>query len=198
MTLDTTDGRRARALENRRRATRAMLDLIRTSSDLPTAEAVADRAGLSRRTVFRLFEDLDAMRRAAADMLFAEVLERFPPPLTSGHQDRDVEALVSHRVSVYEHVMPVRRMAERLKWTVPGVRQDQARGRELERMHLASFLAPHLPADEHARREILDALQVATAWGAWATLRDDLGLGKDRAKAVMLRMVRGLVRKKGR
>ena len=53
----------------------------REEGNVPSAEEVAIRAGLSRRTVFRLFEDMESLHIAACDHQRAEVLARFPAPL---------------------------------------------------------------------------------------------------------------------
>jgi len=50
-----------------------------------------------------------------------------------------------------------------------------------------------LPAGE--RREVLQALNVATAWTAWETLRAHNGLSESEARKVMARMVRALLQK---
>jgi AcrR family transcriptional regulator len=50
-----TDGRRKRADANRRRIALAMLELVRAGETKPSADQVAEAAGVGRRTVFRLF-----------------------------------------------------------------------------------------------------------------------------------------------
>ncbi|WP_158595822.1 hypothetical protein [Oleomonas cavernae] len=67
------DGRRQRAVDNRRRIVEAMLALVRAGDVAPGAEAVAAKAGVGLRTVFRLFEDMDSLYREIHSILYAEL-----------------------------------------------------------------------------------------------------------------------------
>ena len=187
------DGRRRRASENREKTAKAMFELIRETGEVPTAKEVADRAKLSRRTVFRLFEDLEDVQRAAMEMQRAEVMERFPPPIGGATRDARIDALVDHRAGLYEFIMPLRRVAERLKHRNTLIQQSQATSRVLSRAHLQGLFAKDLPADEASREQVVDALLMATAWSAWAHLRDDHGFGVERSRAAMRRTVASLL-----
>jgi TetR/AcrR family transcriptional regulator of autoinduction and epiphytic fitness len=186
------DGRRRRAAENREKTARAMFDLIRETGEVPTAKEVADRAKLSRRTVFRLFDDLEDVQRAAMEMQRAEVMARFPAPTGGGSLDGKIDALVQHRSALYEYIMPLRRVAERLKHRNRLVRESQATNRKLARAHLEGLFAADLPSGAE-REAVVDALLVATAWSAWAHLRDDHGLDRERSKAAMRTAVAALL-----
>ncbi|MBP6689360.1 MAG: hypothetical protein KA153_05180, partial [Hyphomonadaceae bacterium] len=48
------DGRRQRSDASRRKIAQAMLELLREGEPDPSADLVAERAGVGRRTVFRL------------------------------------------------------------------------------------------------------------------------------------------------
>lgn len=187
------DGRRRRASENRAKTARAMFDLITETGEVPTAKEVADRAKLSRRTVFRLFEDLEDVQRAAMEMQRAEVMARFPAPTGGGSLSERIDALVEHRSALYEFIMPLRRVAERLKHRNRLIRQSQAKNRVLARAHLEGLFAEDLPAAKAEREPLVDAVLVATAWSAWAHLRDDHGFDVARSKAAMRRAVAALL-----
>ncbi len=188
------DGRRARAEDSRRRATGAMLELIRETGEVPTADAIAERAGLSRRTVFRLFEDLDDLRRSAVARQREEVWRRFPPPAPSGERDADVEALVAHRAAVYEFIAPVRRVADRLEPQAVFL-DARALARQAHRLHVELMIGPYLPIGAVDRRDHLDAAAVATSWQAWRALRDELGHDAAHAERVTRVSVLALLRR---
>ncbi|MBO6933974.1 MAG: hypothetical protein JJ863_03340 [Deltaproteobacteria bacterium] len=188
---EVEDGRRRRAADNREKTAKAMFDLIRETGEVPTAKEVADRAKLSRRTVFRLFEDIEDVQRAAMEMQRTEVMQRFPAPTGGPTRDARIDALVEHRTAIYEFIMPLRRVAERLKHRNALVRESQAKNRTLARMHLQGLFAKDLPDGE--REVVLDALLAATSWSAWAHLRDDHGFDVERSKAAMRRTVAALL-----
>ena len=169
-----------------------MLDLIRETGEVPTAKEVADRAELSRRTVFRLFDDLEDVQRVAMEMQRAEVMQRFPAPTGGGALEARIDALVDHRSAVYEYIMPLRRVAERLKHRNTLIRESQAKNRMLARAHLQGLFAKDLPTGDE-REPVVDGLLAATAWSAWAHLRDDHDLDVERCKAAMRRTVAALL-----
>ena len=183
------DGRHRRAEENRAKTAKAMFELIRETGEVPTAQEVALRANLSRRTVFRLFEDLEDVQRAAMEMQRAEVMRRFPAPRGADSVDARIDALVDHRSALYEYIMPLRRVAERLKHRNRLIRESQAKNRLLARAHLQALFADDLPTDAVERETLLDALLIATAWSAWAHLRCDHDFSVERSKAAMRRLV---------
>ena len=57
------DGRRLRSIDSRARIVKAMLALIEEGDMAPGAEAVAARAEVGLRTVFRHFKDMESLYR---------------------------------------------------------------------------------------------------------------------------------------
>jgi AcrR family transcriptional regulator len=62
---DRPDGRHARFERNKTEVVRALLSLIRERGVVPTVEVIARRAHVSRRSVFRFFDDRESLLRAA-------------------------------------------------------------------------------------------------------------------------------------
>ena len=60
-----TDGRNQRRDRNRDAVVTALLELYREGQLGPSAEEIAARAGISVRSLFRYFDDVDALVRAA-------------------------------------------------------------------------------------------------------------------------------------
>ena len=61
------DGRAARALRTRNRVVDALLDLVDEGDLRPSAADVARRAGVSLRSVFQHFDDLETLFRVAGE-----------------------------------------------------------------------------------------------------------------------------------
>jgi len=57
---DDQDGRR-RSAASKLKIVEAMPDIVRTGETSPSADQVAERAGVGRRAVFRLFNDMDSI-----------------------------------------------------------------------------------------------------------------------------------------
>jgi AcrR family transcriptional regulator len=184
---EQTDGRHLRAERNRDAVVIAMVNLIRETGDVPTPEVVAERAGVSRRTVFRLFDDLEGLRAAVTNHVRQQVITRFPFPLPGGEGFHErVEILVEHRAKVYEFIAPHRRLAESLRRSRPAVAAGLEVGRKALRGHLEVLLGDHI--DPHDK-ERLHALELVTSWPTWRALREDQHCSVVMAKRILRDLV---------
>lgn len=106
------DGRRARRGRNREAVVDALLELFRAGDLNPSVAEVAERSGVSLRSVFRYFDDLDEMGRIAIQRHLDSVGHLFDlPNIGEGPRDDRIDALVTQRVTLYERVAPVMRAA---------------------------------------------------------------------------------------
>ncbi|HVT64836.1 MAG TPA: TetR/AcrR family transcriptional regulator [Mycobacteriales bacterium] len=106
------DGRRARRGRNREAVVDALLELFRGGDLNPSVAAVAERSGVSLRSVFRYFDDLDEMGRIAIQRHLDSVGHLFDVPnIGEGSRAERIDVLVSQRVALYERVAPVMRAA---------------------------------------------------------------------------------------
>lgn len=121
--LDTpTDGRTQRRTRNREAVIGALLELMREGHLEPHVAAIADRAGVSHRSVFRYFDDLSDLVRAAIDR---EVRDALPlavlPDIGQGPLERRVESFVDARLRIYERTYQVGRIARLRAATIPAL-----------------------------------------------------------------------------
>ncbi|MEO8601754.1 MAG: TetR/AcrR family transcriptional regulator [bacterium] len=183
-----TDRRLARSAATRTAVVEAMLGLIEAGDLRPTAPRIAARAGVSLRSVFQHFADLDALFAAAADRQTA----RFTPLLralpVSGSLAQRVAAAAAQRAAVYEAVMPVRRAALLMEPFSSEIASRLNGFRGLMRRELARVFAAELAACNAAeRRELLAALASAGGFSAWFALRRHQGLGVVASRRVLAR-----------
>ena len=184
---EQADGRHQRAEKNREAIVIAMVDLIRETGEVPTPEVIAERAGVSRRTVFRLFDDLEGLRTAVANHMRQQVVTRFPFPMPGGEGFHEkVAALVDHRAKVYEFITPIRRLADSQQRSQPAVAANLAEGRKGFRMHLEWLLAEHIEPHD---KERWHALELVTSWPTWRALREDQHCSVGMAKRILLDLV---------
>ncbi|MET8968420.1 TetR/AcrR family transcriptional regulator [Streptomyces hydrogenans] len=173
----------------------ALLQLIAESGREPTRKAIAERAGVSERTVFVHFADREALHVAAArrqtERWRAEA-EPVPPELAT---DRKVTALLAQRGRMYEVMSPIRRFGLGLEPDSPGLAEVMAAGDAWFRADLAEVFAPELGRDRDALSPggLLDALEAASSWAAWDHLRTRRGLDGPAARAALERTLRALL-----
>jgi len=186
------DGRAARALRTRNRVVDALLDLIDEGDLRPPAAGVARRAGVSLRSVYQHFDDLETLFRVAGErhrQRFAhlEPLLELPAELRPR-----VAAFVAQRARWMEAVSPMARAAAVQAPFSEGIAARQTAARARHRDALATAFAPEVARAQHPER-LLHALEAAAGWSTWESLRTGTGLPAAEAARVVELMLLGLL-----
>lgn len=186
----TLDGRVRRGVRSRQAIVDALLDLIGRGELQPTAQQVADRAGVGIRSVFRHFSEMETLYQAMDARLEAELRPLLAAGSRTGRWAERVRSLMQQRATFFERITPYKRSANLLRW----------RSRFLQDRHqrllqgLRADLLQWLPELSHAPAEVLEAIDLVTGFEAWERLRVDRRLGQKPAAAVVERAVLALAR----
>jgi AcrR family transcriptional regulator len=186
------DGRVMRRQRSYDSAVDAILDLLSEGEPRPTAQQVAERSGLSIRSIFRLFEDVESLHAVAISRQVARVLPLIDELPETGSREERASGLVESRARFYEAVAPVRRFAVSLRASSPLIAEALDRSDRFFRGQLEKAFAAQL-----ADREALEALDAATSWEMWDRLRSAQRLGQPSAKRVLRQLVLGLLESEG-
>lgn len=189
------DRRLARSAATRTAVVDALLSLLGEGDLRPPAPRIAARAGVSLRSVFQHFADLEALFAAAADRQTARI-RRLGRRLTAdGPLDGRVAALVAQRARILEAIAPVRRAALLMEPFSADIASRLVQSRALGRAELVRVFAPELAAWRGAERaDVLAALAAASSFSAWEALRAHERLSVDRAQRGMARTLRAVLR----
>jgi AcrR family transcriptional regulator len=187
--LVTLDGRRKRSDANRRRIAEAMLDLVSKGETAPSAEAVAEHAGVGRRTVFRLFNDMDGVYRELHAIMVTRLQPMFLAPFTGRTWRERLDEVIERRARMYEEMLPIKSVADAHRFRSNFL---QAEHKKLTRLQRDTLLAI-LPQALAAQAEKVEALDLTLSFEAWRRLRQEQGLSVKRAISVLRRMTRALV-----
>jgi AcrR family transcriptional regulator len=156
------DGRVARRDRNRVAVLDAVIELFADGDLEPSPEAVARRVGLSLRSVYRYFDDRDALIRAAIDRQVEQVMPLFViPAIGRGPLDERVERFVACRLRLYEQVAAAARATRARAATDEIVRRQLEVTRRALRDQIERHFAPELDALADrggARLAAIDAL----------------------------------------
>jgi AcrR family transcriptional regulator len=177
------DGRRVRREQNRAAVLDALADLYREGVYAPSAAEIAERAGLSSRSLFRYFDDVDDLNRATIDTQ----LTRARPLLDVGAVPEDptatkVERLVEARLRLYEAIAPAARAARICAWRHPVMAGQVAASRSYLRHQLERLFAPELEAlGPHRGPAALAAMDALCSFESTELLRQDQRLSRARA-----------------
>jgi TetR/AcrR family transcriptional regulator, regulator of autoinduction and epiphytic fitness len=188
------DGRHARSARSKDHVVQAILELLREGSLRPSAQEIAARAGVSERTVFRHYADLDQLFAAAVAQQGRQIAPLLDLPPTAGPRPQRVAELVRRRARLFEEVTPVRRAAVRHAPFQAVVRQGLEQLHGVLRGQLETVFADEMDrVPPEQRRELVECVDVATSWAVWETLRADQGLGPGRAASAVERTVTSLL-----
>ncbi len=188
------DGRSARATRTNDAVVGAFLELIEEGDLRPGARRIAERAGVSLRSVFHHFEDLETLYATAAE----RQLQRFSMAAAlpaDGPLGERIDAFVAARCRMLEWVTPVRRVAVLNEPFSPPLAARLAWARGVARDEVARVFRSELAARKRAdRRDLLVALAATTEWSMWEALRAHQGLNAAQAARVVRRTVTALLR----
>jgi AcrR family transcriptional regulator len=186
---EVVDGRIVRRHNNRRRIVEAMLELVRAGAIWPSAEEVAERAGVGLRTVFRHFDDMDSLYREMAEAMRNELQPIVAAPFASpGWQDRLGE-MIERRAWLFERAMPFKNAADVHRHRSVFLRKDYASMRSAERAALEAALPAALKND----KRFFEALDQALSFATWQHLRRDQRLSPVDARETVEYSVRALI-----
>ncbi len=176
------DGRALRRARNRDAVVDALLALVAEGELAPGADEVAARAGLSARSLFRYFDDVDDLCRAAIARQHERVaaLVDVEVDVNGSCQERAVAA-VEQRVGLFDAMGEVGRLARLRAPFQPLVAAELAQARRLLRARMATALAPELDGRGPDAEPALDAADVLCSFEAYRLLRDDLGRSRQHA-----------------
>lgn len=175
------DGRRARRHRSRDLAVDALLDLLGEGVLKPTAQQVAERSGVSLRSIFRIFDDVESLNAAASARQLGRIRHLFVDVMPTGSLTDRVAQVVAINGRLYESIAPIRRAA---------LREQLGRARGWVRTEVDRVFAPELA---EANGDTATAVELALSFEAWDQLRTAQGVSVTRAAATVTRMVTALL-----
>jgi AcrR family transcriptional regulator len=181
----TADGRTARSARTREAVVTAVLELVRSGNLRPTAKEIAARAGISLRSVYVHFDDLDDLFAAAGARQTEEVAHLLYAVDADLPLPARIDAVVQQRAAIWEALAPVRRAA--IIWATGSetLRAGNRRITDRSLRDLSRVFGADLDRWGDQREQALEALHVATSSAAWEVLRSERELDVDQASAVM-------------
>jgi TetR/AcrR family transcriptional regulator of autoinduction and epiphytic fitness len=174
---------------------RALLGLISEGDLRPTAGRIAERAGISLRSVYVHFDDLDDLFLAAAREQRGRVVALVRKLPSTGPFEARLEAFVDQRARVLEAIAPVAKATALQEPFSPALAAASTSARQLGRAELEEVFAAELAnLDATTRHHALDACDALTTSDTWDTFRVRRGLPPHAAAATLSAALRVLLR----
>lgn len=167
---------------------RAAIDTFMAERSLDiTLAAVAERAGVTVKTVLRHFGSRDALLDTAWSQGYDEVIAERTPP--SGDLAAALDVLIAHYERRGDLVLAVLAVED----DDPRARHMSDSGRLSHRGWVEDVFGDQLPQGRVERTRLIDTLVVATDVYAWKLLRLDRGLSIDDVHDRMLLMTQAIL-----
>ena len=187
------DGRTARAQRTRAAIVDAHLGLLASGDLKPTGERIADAAGVSLRTLWTSFKDMETLFSAAGQRLIERQLDVFEPIDSALPLPDRVDAFCRQRARMLEILAPAARAAVLYEPFSAALRRNRTIELGRVRDELVQLFGVELAGAGDGGEELLRALHVTSTFASWNVLRDNLGLSVDAARGVMRRTVGALL-----
>ena len=187
--VGSSDGRRQRSERSQTAIIEAALTLMEEGTLVPTAQQIADRAGVGIRSFFRHFADMDSLFLAADEML----LDSYEALFQVADRDGSLSTRVSRAVELYgnafDNLMQMILCTKALLWRFPKLKENYAWHQRRLRKELELWLpeVADLPRDRH------EAVHAVASFEMWHRLREHQGLSYGASADIVTGMVMDLV-----
>ncbi len=149
------------------------MDLVAEGDATPTAQRVADRAGVSVRSVYQHFTDVEGLFAQASDRLNLWLSEHQAPVDPALPLLQRIDVFVSSRAENLETLAPFSRASRLLEPSSATLTQSRADLVARARDRLAQIFAPELSGlAEPSRTDLLDALDIQCSLDGWNHMRE--------------------------
>ena len=185
------DGRRLRREQNREAVLDALAELFSEGFYQPRANEIAERAGISPRSLFRYFDDIDDLNRATIERHLAAARPQLdigigPDAPTKAKIERVVEA----RVRLFEAIAPAARAARGYALRHPVVAAQVRESRSHLRNQVHRLFARELEGDRAALLPVIDTL---CSFETCELLRFDQGLSRSKTVSALVSALTALL-----
>lgn len=180
---DESDGRKLRRARNRQNVIIALLDLVRSGELNPSVADIAERAGVSHRSVFRYFDDLGDLVRAAIDFEIARCIHLADIPDTGvGPLNRRIESWVESRIRLLSATYQLGRVARYRAVDIPSVEDGLKWVYYLSRTRMYAHFAQEIEALGTEGDLMLDAGMILTGFESYDFQSRVMEHGEDRIR----------------
>ena len=185
MAITEVDGRRLRREQNREAVLEALVSLMRDGVYQPTSNEIAERAGISPRSLFRYFDDVDDLSRAAIERHMERTGHLFNLDVDANAAvEEKVVAVVEQRARLFDAIAPTARTARAI------ANRNDVINTQLRRIraHLREELRRVFGRDD-----VLPALDVVLSFESYELLRYDHGLSRQKTIGTLVATIEALL-----
>ena len=186
------DGRSLRRERNRQDIVNALLDLIENGETEISAALIASKAGLSERSIFRYFDDVNDLYRSVCDLAFSKEIEyALIDDAGVGSLDTKIENFVNQRVRIYTMNEMIAPAARSFAFKNPIIKNQLVVGRKLLRTQIIKHFAEELLVFDKQQQQVAVAIiDSLTTFEYYDMMRSDQRMSVQAIKSVLAESIR--------
>ena len=185
------DGRRLRSLTSQNIIVDALLVLVKKGILEPTAQQIADEAGISIRTVFRHIEDMETLlskMNEKIELSNREMIDNFKP---KGNLSERIKGLITLEAKVFEDNLEYIKSTLSLKFKYKVLQSNYQKVQK----DLKIILYKWLPEVNNLDNSYQTHLNSINSTGYWVELRETQMLSLDEAIELKINIFKNLLLK---
>ena len=181
------DGRSLRRERNRQDIVDALLGLIENGETEISAALIASKAGLSERSIFRYFDDVNDLYRSVCDQAFSKEIEyALIDDAGVGSLDTKIENFVNQRVRIYTMNEKIAPAARSFAFKNPVIKNQLVLGRKLLRTQIMKHFAEELSVMDKQQQQVAVAIiDSLTTFEYYDMMRSDQKMSVQAIKSVL-------------
>ena len=186
------DGRSLRRERNRQDIVDALLGLIENGETEISAALIASKAGLSERSIFRYFDDVNDLYRSVCDLAFSKEIEyALIDDAGIGSLDTKIENFVNQRVRIYTMNEKIAPAARSFAFKNPVIKNQLVFGRKLLRAQITKHFAVELSAFDKSQQQVAVAtIDALTTFESYDMMRSDQKMSVHTVKSILSEGIR--------
>jgi AcrR family transcriptional regulator len=186
------DGRSLRRERNRQDIVDALLGLIENGETEISAALIASKAGLSERSIFRYFDDVNDLYRSVCDLAFSKEIEyALIDDAGVGSLDTKIENFVNQRVRIYTMNEKIAPAARSFAFKNPIIKNQLVVGRKLLRNQIIKHFSEELSAFDKQQQQVAVAIiDSLTTFEYYDMMRSDQKMSVQAIKSVLTESIR--------
>ena len=185
----SSDGRRQRSERSQIAIIEAALSLMEEGTLVPTAQQIADRAGVGIRSFFRHFADMDSLFLSADEMLRDSYEALFQVDDRTGVLTDRLERAIDLYGNAFDSLRQIILCTQALLWRFPKLRENYAWHQKRLRKELELWLpeVAELPKDQR------EAVHAVASFEMWHRLCEHQGLSPKASAEIVTRLLMDMI-----
>ena len=188
-TVESLDGRRQRSARSRAAIIEANFELIQEGMLAPTAQQIAERAGVGIRSFFRHFEDMESLASASDDHIRSTYEALWAGGDRSGSLDDRIQRAIERHSDAYEQVAHLILSTRSQLWRSEVLRGNYARNQHKLALDLDNWM-PEITQLPSAQRK---AVYATASFDMWHRLRSVQAMDSESAVSVVVTLIKTLL-----